>query len=199
MSLQFTSAAELQELIEGLDLKINNLDDLQALLQTINAGDGSPEARREAMAALERRQEKEHAHAQKMRQLEHEERMRALELGHDPHTADALAKIVANASEAVSWISVLVPLGSAGIAVGATAVVKDALHDSLLVLAGLGIIWGAQALVALVALVGSQLWLRRALALKLARPGKSDRKENVQRDTSTAIKELALNRDTGAY
>ena len=113
MPLHINSVKELNELIAEQGLSISDLDDRRELLQTVNeATEQTPEGRKEQMAHQERLQESKQAHTERLRNVEHVERMRALELG-QPLPDSGEEQRARSAIAAAGTIGVLVPLAMA--------------------------------------------------------------------------------------
>jgi len=93
MALQINNVKQLQQLLASAKININDPEELTDLIRSINGLDVSPEVRKQELASRERRLAAQHAHEEKVRQLEHTERMQALQQGlafPDPETAEVL-------------------------------------------------------------------------------------------------------------
>jgi ABC-type nickel/cobalt efflux system permease component RcnA len=119
MSFQIENAKELQRLIEENGLTIESIDQLHDLLTGLQAKD--PEQQKEELAAKERRQACEHAHLERIRTLEHTERLRALELG-QPLPDPAAAERGRSAIRAAAGIGIVVSLMLTAAAAGLSAI-----------------------------------------------------------------------------
>jgi hypothetical protein len=157
MGFQINSIEELKELLKSTDMSIEDTDQLRDFLETIVdvVGERNPETYREELAQKERMQERELAQEQRQHEMEHTERMRALELGHalpTPEVAKANADAVTAVATAAGFIGVLVPLGMAGAAYGATALIVNSLQLEGSRGLMLFFVWGACALVSMMAI-----------------------------------------------
>ncbi len=116
MGFQIENAEELQHLISENGLTIESVDQLHDLLHSLQ--DKDPEQQKEELAAKERRQACEHAHLERMRTMEHTERLRALELGQsppDPAAAECGRSAIRAATSIGIVVSVLLTVGATGL------------------------------------------------------------------------------------
>jgi hypothetical protein len=101
VTLEPSTLQHLAEFVRATGLPIEDMDDLERLLETVNAATEPDPAKRasytqrfkEELASQERQKERELAQAEKLRQFEHAEKMRAYALGReDPAALVARAK-----------------------------------------------------------------------------------------------------------
>src|SRR5260370_20115607 len=101
MTLDPSTLQHLAEFVKATGLPIEDMDDLERILETVNAAtEPDPEKRlsytqrfKEELASQERLKERELAQAERLRQFEHAEKMRAYALGReDPAVLVARAR-----------------------------------------------------------------------------------------------------------
>lgn len=172
MTLEPSNLSHLADFIANTGLPVEDLDDLERLLESVNAAtESDPEKRqqhllrqKEALASQERQQkqahdhaerqlEREHAHEERLRSFEHEERMRAYAVGlEDPAVLTARAK-------AARRVASFVPL--VAFAAATVATWRGLGHAGyLLPLRFIAIIWGVCGVVGLAAVMAGALLLR---------------------------------------
>jgi hypothetical protein len=199
MSLQISTIEELEKLLATAGIEVNNVEELRKLLQSINHSDLPPELYREEMAAQDRRRAQDWDREEKLRQLEHVQRMRELELGYplvDPEAALSLAQAARSVARTTGWLGSVVPLFAFAASAVTTALLMQRMDFSPLFIAALGIIWGPPAIVALVTVILSLVILRKRSFASLEALALYPKKDNK---LATAIKEIPVNEETGAY
>ncbi len=124
------NVGELQELLSSMNITVTSVDQLRELLLTLQQADSNDPAARQAWATAQARQE---ALAEKTRDQEHAERMRALELGHplpDPEAVRAEAGAIKATAAAAALLGSAVVFVAVGCSVGATAIILHFMHDA---------------------------------------------------------------------
>jgi heme exporter protein D len=182
MSLHINSMDELETLLTNTNIEIADVDQLRELLRTINQDDLSPEARQEELKAQEGRHQRQLAHQEKLRTLEHTETMRALDIGHvpvDPVVTGELADVARRAIGTAGWMGVLVPFCLFGAAVGTTYFVQQQFNISPEFLALMGMVWGTTTLVSLLAVILAILTVRKKTSVLIDILRLSGRKGNL--------------------
>jgi hypothetical protein len=160
----------LHELLKSTNLSIDSIDELREFLETVNESEQTPDARKEKLAHRERLQEHKYAHKERLRNLEHTERLRALELGHPLPDRGDVAK-AQSVFRAAGAIAILVPLAlvcaAGGVSVWILHVTSSSEVsffgvDSDLRTALFAIVWGVCGLVMLFTIAASLRVVRRA-------------------------------------
>jgi hypothetical protein len=198
MGLKIDNAEDLKLLLQSTSIEITDADELREFLESVNASQKTPEAAKEEMAHKERLQESAQAHEERMRNLEHAERLRALELGQPLSDAGELSK-TQSAVRAAGTVGTLVPLGLASAAIGSSYLILGWIRENSQVTFfgsafdlrfGLfAIVWGVSGLVMLATVAGSLRTVRRVrewsppqqeLLATRSRPADAEAKRAIQ-------------------
>ncbi|MGF1578032.1 MAG: hypothetical protein ACFCD0_01580 [Gemmataceae bacterium] len=153
MALEPKDMRGLMLLINGSGAKVENADDLLQLLRAANKVEVSPEIRREELTALAQRQDKEHAFRERLRQLEHKERMESLERGiplPDPERTQELASLKRSSIVASACVATIIPAAGFILGLMCMSLVLQ-LHELNSNAVGVcAIVWGVIGIVSLV-------------------------------------------------
>ncbi len=152
MSLEINNIGELIELLKNTNLDINDPEELEQLLQTVNAA-GQNVAERQRWQ-LEKQKE-ELAHQARLRAFDHEERMRSFSMGLEDPTV-VLARI-----RAVRFLCGLVALlFAAGASVLSWRILDEMKFDEPQLIF-LIVIWGVAGFLTLTTVMGGYVLIRR--------------------------------------
>jgi hypothetical protein len=163
------NAKELRQLLGQLQLPVRTTDQLCNLLERVHLAQSEAPAVQQALLELKGREVAAQSHA---RELEHQEVMRALELGHplpDPNAVRWEAVVLRTTAGAVAALATLVTVGLAGCAVGATAILVHRIPEAAVL--PLCLLWVVFGVVGIVTVFGS-LYVLNRLRLDLKKLGR---------------------------